>query len=205
MTSLWADGWFYISVLGFCASLTLFFYLLGLYRCAVESCDDSFVLAPSVDAEEPLPSPQAADFLQVTGVTPILAPEPGKKEAVAAASGFSAKDIELQMERFDQEIFALRDMVARQAAQGEIVLKRLMELADSVKAIAAPAPQQPAAWTAPVSAPAPVEPLQTPASTPVETVLAPAPAAAETHIESMTPPVTVPEEEPRRKGPVWPV
>ncbi len=227
MATLWADGWFYISALGFCASLTLFFYLLGLYRHAVESSDESFVLA----ADEPTPTPQPADTLQVPGVTPILAPAAEKKETMATLplpaavpEGVSLQDIQQDIksetEHFDREIFELRDMVARQAAQGEIILKRLMDLSESVKAsAAAPVRVEPAVREAAAFVPIQRAPLPEPA--PVEKVPVPAPMPAsmpvELHLESVAPqsapsPQAVPPAaaqepaaEPRRKGPVWPV
>lgn len=180
MTTLWGDGWFYISALGLMVSCALFLYLLGQYRAAVEESesDEDMALpalsviapagvrsappasaAPSVaPMVTPLVTPLAAPGLApeertatlpplqsaarpaavpAPAAVPPAAPEKRRSE-LTSSGGLSPavaylQNIKAQMEKFDKEIAALRSLAAQQSAQGETVLSRLAELAESVK------------------------------------------------------------------------
>ena len=65
MASLWGDGWFYISALGFLGSGALFLYLLGQYRSAVEEAEESDTDAPSLESTSGGPLPAISYFLSL--------------------------------------------------------------------------------------------------------------------------------------------
>ena len=232
MASLWGDGWFYISALGFLGSGALFLYLLGQYRSAVEDADEgdgSAALPASIVIEPLLPRPvvteltpapiapqpkaKAAPFLAL----PVAAPQQPAPASTVATPGYTGperrrseltssgglspavvylQNIKSQMERFDKEIVALKTLSAQQAAQGELVLKRLAELSEGLKTGAPlrsplPAPTrsvelslEPTHEAAPAAAPVALQPA----------VAKPSPVLS---VESQ--PVAVPVEEPAAK------
>ncbi len=60
--SLWADGWFYVSAVGFAVSSVLFVLLLGQYRAAVEAEDQAEEEGPGrSQGEEPSAIPPKAE------------------------------------------------------------------------------------------------------------------------------------------------
>ncbi len=233
MASLWGDGWFYISALGFLGSGALFLYLLGQYRSAVEEADEgdagsSFlestsggslsakpvivelipasVADPIVSQPKAKTMPDVAPVSMTSNATPDGAPmttnvfSDGRQDGGAlgctgpelrrsdltSSGGISPavvylKNIKSQMEKFDKEIAVLKGLSAQQAAQGELVLQRLSELADGLKTGDSPRSALPAAArsvelaleTAPEQAPA----RESIESTPVKAV-EPMPSAA---------------------------
>lgn len=226
MASIWGDGWFYISALGFLGSGALFLYLLGHYRSAVEEAEDSdtaspldltsdgplsakpFVveLTPTPVASpvasqpkartaalssaipsgigEPSPSPTTANVFPdarqggVASATPRDASGPGytgperRRSDIPGSGGISPavvylQNIQSQLERFDKEIAALKGLSAQQAVQGELVLKRLSELAEGLKTGASPRSALPAPARS-VELPLETAPEEVPASEPVK-------------------------------------
>lgn len=193
MTSLWGDGWFYISALGFLVSSAFFLYLLGQYRASVEDAEE-----PEASGEEvgllPKPASAAAMNAPTPVVTPIVAapadvqeektltmpppeepkpaafsgerrtvgvsndggpfpedssapthsrdaytgPERRRSELTSTGSISPAvvylQNIKSQMEKFDKEILGLKSLAAQQAAQGDLLLRRISELAEAVQA-----------------------------------------------------------------------
>lgn len=182
MTSLWGDGWFYISALGFLGTLVLFVYFLGQYRAAVEAEEgEEDGGAPSAAAEagekvyvpkaaladypepvpvvKPAPKPAPARIPAVEAEAEAPAPEPVKKEPekkrdpATSSGGLSPavaylQNLKLQVDALEKELAQLKGLAARQSAQGELILKKLAELAEKA---AAPAP---AAAPEPKAAPA---------------------------------------------------
>ena len=211
MSSLLGDGWFYISIFGFLSSLSLFLYFLGLYRSAFEEAEDAeeapedYLLVakseplmataveedgdkkeeeslampapeePSVPEPEPEPEPMPVPE-QVT------APPPEVSDSSSPAIVF-LQDIKSHLDQFENEFSALKGQVDRQEAQGNLVIARLAELAQTFRAMPASSPT-----AEPVPRPAPVP--EAPPSAP----------AADSVFQQEAEPVVKP-----RKGPVWPV
>ena len=259
MASLWGDGWFYISALGFLGSGALFLYLLGQYRSAVEDAEESdgpAVLPASPVIEPLLPKPVVIEMTPALEAAPIVsqpkakaapavalpaaaAPQtasaPGytgperRRSEITSSGGLSPavvylQNIKSQMEKFDKEIAALKTLSAQQAAQGELVLKRLAELAEGLKTGAPlrsplPAPTrsvelslEPTHEAAPQAAPialrpaVPAAPAEEPAAKfdPAATVVIEAlPQAPATPAPAVQEPPALTSQP--RKGPVWPV
>lgn len=231
MTSLWGDGWFYISALGFLGSSALFLYLLGQYRSAVEGSDES------EEAPALAPQPLAADYVPPPMVTAVVVPDAQKEEATlvlppgetspqpvaadaeprrgetGAGGGLSPaavylQNIKSQMDKFDKEIAALKAAASQQVAQEELVLKRLAELAEAVKAgKAPPSLEEPAVLRPPERATAAAPAAVLPASAaPPSPAAEPKSAAPEPVIEALpqTPEQPAAPSQPRKR-PVWPV
>ncbi|MBI4375637.1 MAG: hypothetical protein HY549_04215 [Elusimicrobia bacterium] len=68
MTTIWADGWFYISGGGFLISSVLFVFLLNQYRAAIESEDES------VSPEDIAPMPKPEVYIPKPVESPAPAP-----------------------------------------------------------------------------------------------------------------------------------
>ncbi|MDD5657049.1 MAG: hypothetical protein PHF00_07330 [Elusimicrobia bacterium] len=82
MTSIWGDGWFYLSGMGLLVSSSLFLYLLGQYRSAVEESEESEEAPPALPPKPAEPRAEAV-------VTPIVEPaaQTEKILVLPAASG----------------------------------------------------------------------------------------------------------------------
>ncbi|MCX5794182.1 MAG: hypothetical protein NTY77_01635 [Elusimicrobia bacterium] len=94
--------------------------------------------APSAKVE-PQPSPTTAKASPVSA-RGVGAPAPAKGAAPERRAGDGVnptvaylQNIRSQMERFDKNIAALKALSAQQAAQGQLVLKKLSELAEGFK------------------------------------------------------------------------
>jgi hypothetical protein len=251
VASLWGDGWFYISALGFLGSGALFLYLLGQYRSAVEDAEESDGSAapPASPVIEPLlpkpvlveltPAPAAAPLVSPPKVKaapvvalPVAAPQPEaapapKPAAAVAAPGYTGperrrseatssgglspavvylQNIKSQMERFDKEIAALKNLSAQQSAQGELLLKRLAELAEGLKTGVSPRSPLPAPTRSVELSLEPTQEVAVPQAVPVELRPA-APVAAAPAVPKPAPVIPVeqkaaaaPAEEPAAKS-----
>ncbi len=269
MTSLWGDGWFYLSGGGFLISSLLFVFLLGQYRAAIEAEEGDEGAEPepqaSAAAEKiyiprpiepisspklsivepvavlrkaaPVPSPSPSPALGPDAETASEKPAPEKKKSENSTGGLSPAVVYLQnlkgqIEHLDKEMGQLKGLASQQAAQGDLILKRLADLAQRLAQVeaapratadAAPAPEVPEA-----AAPPAIEPAQAVQADPepAPAVETPEPAPAAQPVVSQTQPaeelktITLepppqepapepaapePEAKPARKGPVWPI
>jgi hypothetical protein len=120
-----------------------------------DGCQGGVSSAPSQGAVAPGytgPDRRRSDFTASSGLSPAVV---------------YLQNIKSQMEKFEKEISALRSLSVQQAAQGELVLKRLSELAENVKNSPAPRSAVPALARAVEPAPQ-TAPDETPAKEAVE-------------------------------------
>jgi hypothetical protein len=140
--------------------------------------DPTPAMAPVPIVSQPQAKPVTAASLPTASATPVGSPAPDPRKgglpaaaAPAQGGGYTGPDrrrgdltasgslspavvylqnIKSQMEKFDKEISALKSLSVQQAAQGELLLKRLSELAENIKT--APAPH--------AALPAPAQPIE---------------------------------------------
>lgn len=225
MVTLWADGWFYISAIGFIVSAVFFVFLLGQYRAAVEAEDRQEDEGRELESLPPLPklvapaSEERQDLPQASAGAPTRTPrgfaDYSEPEAEPEEDGAAVKTVVIPpatetaaeevpakvipapeenpesakpspavsyMQNLEKEIADLKSSAAQQAAQGDMILKRLAELWEKID-------QLPRAASAPQ-----------PASLPEEKKI-PAPS----HVEPPPAEAVAEEPKPARKGPVWPI
>lgn len=211
MNGLWADSWFYISVVGFLLSSVLFVFLLGQYRAAVEAAEDeepvqpvpvapapklafpaaaaeksekTMVIPPeekgpvpvvSVFKAEKVPSVQTQPLASAAEPAKALpSPDAEKKKSGATTSSEISpavvylQNIKMQMEKLDKDLLNIKSLASQQAAQGELILRRLGELVERVRGIEAAkspgpvAPGEKSETAAPAAAPAAEPPAAAP-------------------------------------------
>jgi len=187
VVSLLGDVWFCVSALGFLCSGALLLYLLGQYRAAVEEAEenDAASMSPESTSEgEPLPIKPVAVSLPPAPVVALPEPRRGDSNNSGGVSPAVVylQNIKSKMETFEKEISTLTALSAQQAAQGELLLKRLSELAEDRKADSLPRRATPA----PAPRTAPKEPL-------VSKIAEPPPAKA---AESPVTPNVLPDDRP---------
>src|SRR3989338_3025542 len=80
----------------------------------------------AVKAPETVAQPEPAP-------TPVLASSPEAEKAATSPAVSFLHDLKTQIDGLDHEITDLKSLTARQAEQGDVILKRLAELADKLK------------------------------------------------------------------------
>jgi hypothetical protein len=166
LSGLWADGWFYISALGFLVSGALFFALLGQYRAAVEAADQNEPDLPVEAATSPLnvdftPEPKRS-FAPLASVAP--APSPSDKPDFQPSANSPAldymKNIKTQLIELHAEVRQLTARIDAIGGRDEALIERLTEMTVVVASLknsgaSSPSASEPARKPKKVEVPAP--------------------------------------------------